>query len=620
MDNKVLLQLSSGLMVLLLALAACAPAAVEEKILAPEREEKKSAPVIEEKKQAVTEREAVKPAVEPPKYGGTVTIALTGDIRDWTEFTGALNWASAPLTNQELLQGDWIKGAAGGYGTNEVEWEGAYAINRLDFKTGALAESFEMLEPGHWILKLRKGVHYSVNPKSWAEASRLAAGREFTAHDAASALMTTVTLSGSYFYLTYPELRMTFSAVALDKYTVEMKVPQESAMTAILQFFDLAHIDWPVEVIEKYKPTGLGDWRKSVGAGPFMLSDYVPGSVLRLDKNPNYWMKDPIGPGKGNQLPYLNGVNFLIIPDLSTRQAALRTGKLDRLSGISKDDAELMKKTTTQLKFLKYPGGNVGSAMSMRTDKVPFNDIRARRALMMATDFNSINKALLGGEGQILTWPLAKSRGYEDAYLSLDDPEMPASVKELYVYNPEKAKQLLKEAGYPNGLKASVLLTASDVDYMAIIKDMWSKVGIQLEFNLKESGTFTTLMRARNYDALITSANPGPVAVLYTLMGMRGEAFSNMSYINDPKVEEAHKKMQRLALTDLSAAHRVNKELMKYVLDQVWAIPSPRGVNYTFWWPWLRNYSGEEGIGYGNSGSWAQFVWTDQEMKKSMGY
>jgi pyruvate/oxaloacetate carboxyltransferase len=59
------------------------------------------------------------------------------------------------------------------------------------------------------------------------------------------------------------------------------------------------------EVVEKY---GSGaDWRNSVGTGPFMLTDLVASSSATLVRNPNYWDKDPVGPGKGNQLPYLDG-------------------------------------------------------------------------------------------------------------------------------------------------------------------------------------------------------------------------------------------------------------------------------------------------------------------------
>lgn len=93
-----------------------------------------------------------------------------------------------------------------------------------------------------------------------------------------------------------------------------------------------------------------------------------------------------------------------------------------------------------------------------------------------------------------------------------------------------------------------------------------------------------------------------------------------MSYVNDPKVEEAYVAMQKVALTNVAEAHRMHKALMPYVLEQAWAIPRPQDVGYTLWWPWLRNYSGEQSMGFGNQNNFAIFIWLDQELKKKMGY
>ena len=83
----------------------------------------------------------------------------------------------------------------------------------------------------------------------------------------------------------------------------------------------------------------MTNWKNSEGTGPFILKDYVAGSQVIMVRNPNYWMTDPIGSGKGNQLPYLDSVRCLILPDASTRQAAMRTSKIDVLSGQLWEDA-----------------------------------------------------------------------------------------------------------------------------------------------------------------------------------------------------------------------------------------------------------------------------------------
>ena len=101
---------------------------------------------------------------------------------------------------------------------------------------------------------------------------------------------------------------------------------------------------------------------------------------------------------------------------------------------------------------------------------------------------------------------------------------------------------------------------------------------------------------------------------------MRGkDAADNVSIIDDPVVNEAFEKIQILYVTDTAAAHRAHRELMKYVLDQAWAIPQVLPPVYTVWWPWLKNYSGEQDVGT-QTRHFYTWIWFDEALKKSMGY
>ena len=78
-------------------------------------------------------------------------------------------------------------------------------------------------------------------------------------------------------------------------------------------------------------------------------------------------------------------------------------------------------------------------------------------------------------------------------------------------------------------------------------------------------------------------------------------------------------KLRKEAIFDLYKAMDTNRELMKYVLDQAYVIPSVMGPVYNVWHPWLKNYSGEKSLGYWNTFNWSQYIWIDEALKKAMG-
>jgi peptide/nickel transport system substrate-binding protein len=369
----------------------------------------------------------------------------------------------------------------------------------------------------------------------------------------------------------------------------------------------------------------MSDWHNSVGSGPFILTDWVASSGGTLVKNPNYWATNPVGPGKGDKLPYIDGLQYLVIPDSSTRQAALRTGKIDRDISYSYDDAQTVLKQAP--KIMSGPG--ILSAATdgpqyiyMNSQKSPFDNVKVRQALLMATDLNSIKDSFNHGLGQILTWPVEYVPAYKDIYLGLDDPEMPQAVKDLYTYNPDKAKQLLADAGYPNGFKATALIINTEADYFSAIKAMWSEIGVDLSLDVVEQGAGTSIYHQGNYDIVGFFGGRGPLSVFYHMVTLVGHspAGGSGSNIQDPTIDAASAKMQEEYLTDYQAAAKTFKDSMKYVLAQAYVIPRPIYPLTNFWWPWLKNYSGEYSVGYIRYDSWAQWVWIDQALKKSMGY
>jgi len=604
MKKKFIWVVISGLMALSLVMASCGPAEEEAEVEVGEEEvEVGEVEVTEEE-----EEEEVEEVTTGPQYGGTIKIATPFEPRRFDESHGWTTDAiTMKLTHQELMMGDWTLGPAG---TGEVDWAQG-SIRRIDLNTGCIAESWELPELGTVIWHIREGVHFAMDPSN--PASVLVNGRSVTADD----VVDTLILYTTNFPLAMISMGDTrFSThEKIDDMTVKSTLPV-TAFDDVGILGDFASIVAP-EVGETF---GLPlDWQYSVGTGPFMLKDYVPGSSVTFERSPNYWEKDPIGEGMGNDLPYLDGVKLIIISDASTQQAAIRTAKVDILHGVGWENANDLRKRTPDLMSKKYFAVAPG-AIWMRTDKAgtPYANKDVRRALMMATDFETIKETYCGGEAQILSWPICEMKEFKDAYLPLE--EAPASVQELYVYNPTRAESLLASAGYPDGFQTAVDCHTNAADYLSIIKDMWSKVDVDLTIQPHEGSIFNGIVWGRHYEDMIYTS-PGPVSNIYLAYWyVSGPFGANMSFVDDPLCVEAKDKMMKLSIIDPSAADAVNKELMAYVLDQAWAIPAPATPLNNFWWPWIKNYHGEASLGYNNDYNYTKYIWIDQNLKESMGY
>jgi len=369
------------------------------------------------------------------------------------------------------------------------------------------------------------------------------------------------------------------------------------------------------EIVEEYG--GQWTWQTTVGSGPFILREYVVGSNYILDRNPDYWAKDPIGPGKGNQLPYIDTVQYIILPDISTRQAALRTGKIDELSSVAWDDAVYMRKNPDLQEALGPGSGSIH--VSMRVDTPPTDDIRVRRAILMAIDFEAIHQSIADGKGRNITRPSSYAPGYERIHIAIGDPDMPESAQENFSYNPEKAKELLTEAGYPGGFKIPAMMTAPYVDWFSVYASYLSEVGIEMELQVKEAGSFETIVVKDEHPPLVQGIG-NPYAIFHTQPSFTGTSSVNRCQIEDSIIDEMMVEVRRLAITEgLDAAMELTREVTKRELELALEIPGVGGLTSRFWWPWLKNYSGETSIGYFND-YWQKYIWLDQDLKKEMGY
>ncbi len=538
---------------------------------------------------------------EAPIYGGELSVHAASDI---SGFDPAINiqmdCRAEYMVTDELIGENWAKGPAG---SGETEWTVGF-VGRMDLETGSLAESWTLPDTQTIIFNLRHGVKWQNKPPI--------NGRELTAEDVVWNINRNFTSPKAYLYGAFPPALRPTSWRAIDRYTVEVKVPKESQGLMLVMIGDFMWMV-PPDTVNTYGD--MTNWKNVAGTGPFVLTDYVPASSVTYSRNPTYWKMDPVHPDK--QLPYVDKLKTLIISDTSTQQAALRTGKLDRLDALEHEDAMSMMNTAPDLKYKKYlPSMN--PVLAGRTDKaeLPFKDIRVRQALNMAINKQEIVKTYYSGDAELFAYPYQPTKAYAPFYTPLD--QQPQEVQDLFKFDPEKAKRLLAEAGYPNGFKTQVdCQTGTAADYLSMIKSYFSAINVDMQINPLEAGVFLSLSRAKSQKEMIFKNQTTHAP--FRIMAARLESIDDHAYFETPRSRDTYNYVNA-NLFDEEACAKVLKDYGVYELSQCWGVFLPCPYYYVMWWPWVKGYHGEVTLGWDNQGKYAHYVWVDMAQKRAMGH
>jgi peptide/nickel transport system substrate-binding protein len=368
---------------------------------------------------------------------------------------------------------------------------------------------------------------------------------------------------------------------------------------------------YPKEVVE----AGASDWKNLVGTGPFWLSEYVRGSHATYERNPNYWGKATIN-GKEYQLPFIDKLVWPVIPDESTQIASLRTGKVDWDTTVSPRYADTLTQTSKGL--VKFPYLNAGSLVValQSTTSAYFKDEKVRRAMMIGTDMQTIGNNAWG-KGNFDINPLVKGSAL---YVPIDS--MPASTKELFTYDPAKAKQQLADAGYPNGFKIEMTYAPSDTadqaqDIASMIVDMWGKIGVTVTLKPVEAAVMSNLTYGHTYTDSILAGRAYMTAGVSMAMGVKGHEENTAAWVN-----EDYTKMydQAFAERDAAKSLALKKDMVIRLLDAAPMVPTPVHSTDAYAWPWVKNYYGEISAGFTLYNPMLKLLWIDQGMKSQMGY
>ena len=220
-----------------------------------------------------------------------------------------------------------------------------------------------------------------------------------------------------------------------------------------------------------------------VGTGPFEMREWVRDSKNNIKKNEDYWMKG---------LPKLNSIVLNIIPESSIQVQGLIAGQIDIVFIIDSDDIPMLE-SSADVK-LEENLTSLIMVMPMNTSKPPLDDIRVRQAINYAIDKQKILDIAYGGGEPIGTFMDRGNAYYKD-------------FTDLYPYNPEKAKQLLKEAGVGDDVELKLYLPqnyALHVKAGEMYQEMLTQVGLNVKIQLIDWSTWISdVYRASKFDLTV---------------------------------------------------------------------------------------------------------------------
>lgn len=336
----------------------------------------------------------------------------------------------------------------------------------------------------------------------------------------------------------------------VDDYTIEFVT--ENLNVALLSNFAYP---WTAIVPQEAADTLKN---KPVGTGAYKLEEWIPQQELTLTKNEEYFEEVNI-----------QNINFKMMPDATSQAAALKNGELDIIF-VTGDKVSLFE-NNSQYNILENKT-NAIQLMAMNLKNEYLANEKVRQAINMAVDKDSLIEVVWNGYGEKIGShypPMLKE--YKDTTSTIS-------------YNPEKAKELLQEAGYKDEITIRMALPNSYPAYVSagqVIADQLSKVGITAEIELVEWGTWLTdIYNGRNYDLTVVG-HTGRLDPYVLLSRYNTESKENYFNYSNERVDEILALVQK----ELDESKRIElyQEMQEILAEEVPAlyIQSPKSLVVT---------------------------------------
>lgn len=391
-----------------------------------------------------------------------------------------------------------------------------------------LAESWKAIDDTTWEFELRKDVTFHDGEPFNAEAAKKSLDR-----------IRDPEVASPRFFI----FEMITSVDVLDEFT--LRLTTEYPFAPLLSH--LAHpagamispksIEEDYAAMEGGAPSGTVISEKPIGTGYFKFNSWDPGAEIILVKNENYWGEPAL----------VDKVTFKVIPESGTRVAELETGYAHIIEPVQPTEVQQVndsgkgKVDVKTSSSLSYIGFNV--------DQEPFNDIRVRQAISMLTNKDDILEGIYEGFGVDAIGPLAPG------VFGYNEEKQPIS------YNPEKALELLKEAGLEDGFKTTIWTNDNPqrIDSAIVLQQALKQANIDVEIEILEWGAYLDKIDNGEHDMFILGLTNPVGDADYFLRSLfhsqsKGSAGNNSFYDNhevDQLLDKGRKELdekERLAI------------------------------------------------------------------------
>jgi peptide/nickel transport system substrate-binding protein len=520
------------IIVLLGLLAACAPATPAPSPTKPAAAPAATtAPVAPTAPPAAATKPAAAPAVatQPTaapvskvKRGGILIRAQSEDTNSWDP-AFALN-SAVPIETpalESLLYWELVDGKTG---KHEIKPQ--------------LAESWQTPDDKTIVLKLRSGIKFHDGSDFDAEAARWQLERSRTNPKS----------------LTRTYLATVQSIEAPDKSTLKINLKQPSAVMLLnltaavggtgshgLLIVSKAYAD-------KNGEAALND--KPIGTGPMMLTDWKKDDRANYKPFTGYWRMGE----DGKPLPYLDGVEVKVVKDKSVGLIEVRTGNSHMYKAIDDKDVASVK-SNPDLDLIMINWAASPNAMGFNQKKTPFGqNVKLRQAAQYALDRESLAKLIGFGNALVMYYHfwIPSYPGYDES--------LP-----VYKFDLNKAKSLIKEAGYPDGVDLTLTYDEPALRKPAeAIQQMLNQAGFKLNLNGIDGTTRKQTVQAGNWESIIFGMTPSPDPDMWSRM-YTCEGGANWSTYCNPEMDKCM--AEGGLLTDPAKRSEIYKRCQKILIE-----------------------------------------------------